>query len=175
MTGSERLREAIERRTGMPAYLADDETTMPSETTRVTAGRDPDAPCMPLDGAIWHPDGYEFADEASVQDATQVTRRTAARRFAPSLYRHPAGDVSKVRVGLRYIRVHTRAEAWEVRYAADDDPDAPLPDGWWPDEEDPCWRFVHRDDPRACPVYVCVEAGEKLPDVVRASAGGTEA
>lgn len=127
----------------------------------------PNAPCMQLDGAIWHPDGHEFAVYESVQDASEVTRYRAASRFAAET----CNPVWAVRVARRWIEVYTRAEAWEVRWASDDDPGAPLPDGWWPDEEDPSWRFVHRDHPRAHPVYVCVEAGEELPDPVAASGG----
>lgn len=38
------------------------------------------------------------------------------------------------------------------------------PEDWEPDPEgDPCWQFVHRDNPDAIPVWICAERGSRAP------------
>lgn len=129
-----------------------------------------------VDSYVWCDGYWEDARMGSVVDAQKRTRGQAASYFANEI-----GDLmTSVVVWKRYILPWTRQEAWDHEgrdravddYSFDHDCDwdkadrevpETVPDGWEPSDDSPVWEFIHRDHPRAIPVWICAEKGSKRP------------
>lgn len=121
------------------------------------------------DGAVWHPDGWEFAALHSVQPRDGRTRGQAAARWAAEV----GCAYTDARVVRRWARALTVAEVWEwyvgeyAEWGGPPDPDiyegSPPPDGWVPGDDCPLWTFCGPDGRDAVEVWVCRPAHTEAP------------
>jgi hypothetical protein len=88
MSGSERLREAIERRTGMPAYLADDETIAAAEAEIAANPPADPKPLHPLADAVRR---ARSIDPVAFINAFNAGRRADGETEGPARA-HDGGD-----------------------------------------------------------------------------------